>query len=93
MILGLGQRLPRRIFVWNGFRPERLFVLDREPEATMADAEYCRAQARFCDEMASLFMRPDYQDRWRAVAQKWRDLAQEAAERERSNPTSRDKAA
>jgi hypothetical protein len=53
----------------------------------MRDAEYCRAQARLCAEMASIFKRPDYQDWWLGpdyqdwwlrVAQEWRDLAGQA---------------
>jgi hypothetical protein len=47
-------------------------------EATMGDVDYYRAQAKFWAEMASSFKRPDYQDRWLALAQKWRDLAEQS---------------
>jgi hypothetical protein len=70
----------------RGFCQSELFLHPESShllEATMRDAEYCRAQARFCKEMASIFKRPDYQEWWLGVAQKWRDLA-EQADRERN---------
>jgi hypothetical protein len=47
-------------------------------EATKHDGKYYLAQAEFCAELAESMKRPDYKDRWRKIAQEWRDLAEQA---------------
>jgi hypothetical protein len=44
----------------------------------MRDAEYCLAEARFCEELAESMKRPDYKERWLETAREWRDLAKQA---------------
>jgi hypothetical protein len=41
----------------------------------MHKAEYYRAQAKFCVEIAGEIKRSDYRDWWLSMAQEWRELA------------------
>ncbi len=48
----------------------------------MRDAEYYRAQSKFCAELAEAVKRPDYQDQWLRLAQQWRERAEQADKRQ-----------
>ena len=53
----------------------------------MGDANYYRAQADFCEQMAATIGRPDGRDRWLRVAEQWRQLAEEVEHRQHNDGT------
>ena len=44
----------------------------------MGDAEYYRAQSEFCAQMADQVRGAEDKDRWLRLAEKWRELAEQA---------------
>src|SRR5262249_6726923 len=58
-------------------RLDRKTALGPSPREN-TNVEHYLAEAEFCAELAESMKRPDYKDRWRKMAQEWRDLADQA---------------